>query len=69
MMTSKESTPLITEDLLDSERSNNSSLRHFIESFSSSERQHALQVLGVGPAASLIKDAVLGFQDAPYEVK
>jgi len=43
------------------------SLRRFVRSLSSAERQHALEVLGVGPAASMIKDAVLGYQDAPYE--
>lgn len=31
------------------------------------ERQRALQEPGVGKAAHLIKDAVMGYQDAPYE--
>lgn len=47
--------------------SNDYSLHHLMQSFSSTERQHALKELGVGPAASMIKDAVLGYQDAPYE--
>jgi len=75
----KESTPLLSEGSLSSaiyskDGSNNSngsfmrdSLRQLMESFSSTERHHALKVLRVGPAASMIKDAVLGYQDAPYE--
>ncbi|VEU38175.1 unnamed protein product [Pseudo-nitzschia multistriata] len=43
------------------------SMHRLLESFSTTERQHALKELGVGPAASMIKDAVLGYQDAPYE--
>jgi len=37
------------------------------DSFSLTDRQQALEMPGVGPAASMIKDAVLGYQDAPYE--
>jgi hypothetical protein len=37
-----------------------------IRSLSSTQREHALRDLGVGPAAFLIKDAVLGYQDAPW---
>lgn len=37
-----------------------------LQSMSSSQREHAM-TLGVGPAAFLIKDAVIGQQDAPYE--
>ena len=78
-MINKESTPLLSENSVDSAiypvgRSNNSndsfmrySLRQLFGSFSSAERRHALEVLGVGPAASMIKDAVMGYQDAPYE--
>lgn len=43
------------------------SLHKVLASFSSTERQHALKVMGVGPAASMIRDAVMGYQDAPYE--
>ena len=38
------------------------SMHRLLESFSTTERQHALKELGVGPAASMIKDAVLGYQ-------
>jgi hypothetical protein len=37
-----------------------------LQSMSTSQREHAM-TLGVGPAAFLIKDAVIGQQDAPYE--
>lgn len=41
--------------------------RKMMKSLSSEERRHALREKGVGRAAFLIRDAVLGFQDAPYE--
>jgi hypothetical protein len=37
-----------------------------IRSLSSSQRERALQESGVGPAAFLIKNAVVGHQDAPW---
>ena len=42
-------------------------VRSLVERSLLTERQRALRVEGVGHAAHLIKDAVLGFQDAPYE--
>ena len=42
-------------------------LSELLESFSSTDRDLALKENGVGPAAAMIKDAVLGYQDAPYE--
>lgn len=38
-----------------------------IKSLSSSQREYALEKMGVGPAAFFIKDAVVGKLDAPYE--
>ncbi len=75
-MINRETTPLLSEGSAISpigQRDSSSfpfvhsSLRKLIESLSSTEREHALQVMGVGPAASMIKDAVLGYQDAPHE--
>jgi hypothetical protein len=78
-MINKESTPLLSDGSVGSAISskggwNNAngsfmrdSLGQILESFSSTERQDALKAFGVGPAASMIKDAVLGYQDAPYE--
>lgn len=43
------------------------SIGRIFEPFDSSERRHALKVMGVGPAAFMIKDAVMGYQDAPYD--
>jgi hypothetical protein len=37
-----------------------------LQSMSTTQREHAM-TLGLGPAAFLIKDAVIGQQDAPYE--
>ncbi len=73
---SLETTPLLSEGSVISPRDGRESssfsfkhpsLRKLLESVSSTEREHALQVMGVGPAASMIKDAVMGYQDAPYE--
>ena len=78
-MIDSESTPLLSEGSvgstidLENESSNSNgpftrySIRRLFSSVSHTERQRALKLLGVGPAASLIKDAVLGYQDAPYE--
>lgn len=44
-----------------------SSFRKVLESFSKSERDDALEIEGVGPAAFLIRDAVLGEVDNPAE--
>ena len=78
-MINRESTSLLSEGSIGSAISPESrcndvnglfvreSKRQILESFSSTERQDALKALGVGPAASMIKDAVLGYQDAPYE--
>lgn len=53
-----------------STRSSSASFRYvsnrIIRSLSSSQRENALRNMGVGPAAFLIKDAVLGYQDAPW---
>ena len=44
-----------------------SSFRRVLESFSKSEREEALRIEGVGPAAFLIRDAVLGEVENPAE--
>mmetsp|Transcript_36993 Transcript_36993/g.41654 ORF Transcript_36993/g.41654 Transcript_36993/m.41654 type:complete len:840 (-) Transcript_36993:136-2655(-) len=79
MTVAKESSPLLTGDSNGPTMSlkgnptehRTSSIRNFskqmMKSLSSEDRRHALKELGVGPAAFLIRDAVLGFQDAPYE--
>jgi len=79
MTVGKESSPLLTGDSNGSTMGlkdiptelRTSSIRNFskkmMKSLSSEDRHHALKELGVGPAAFLIRDAVLGFQDAPYE--
>lgn len=51
----------------DSDFSVVASIGRLFESYHSIERRHALQVPGVGPAAFMIKDAVLGYQDGPYD--
>mmetsp|Transcript_12926 Transcript_12926/g.30210 ORF Transcript_12926/g.30210 Transcript_12926/m.30210 type:complete len:840 (+) Transcript_12926:141-2660(+) len=45
----------------------NDAVSRLVQKFTTTERQRALKDLGIGKAASLIKDAVLGYQDAPYE--
>jgi len=79
MTVAKESSPLLTGDsngtIMGLEGNTteykSSSMRSFsskmMKSLSSVDRHHALKNLGVGPAAFLIRDAVLGFQDAPFE--
>lgn len=76
----KETTPLLSESSIlrnnrpstfgRSSTQSAASFRHvsnrIIRSLSSSQREHALRDMGVGPAAFFIKDAVLGHQDAPW---
>lgn len=81
IMVAKESSPLLTKEVAGSVSSDagldqrtkykTSSMRSFtnkmMKSLSSEDRRHALKQPGVGHAAFLIRDAVLGYQDAPHE--
>jgi len=78
-MINRESTPLISDSSVDSTINSKNgsdnvdcsfmshSMCQIFGSVSLTKRQRALKLLGVGPAASLIKDAVLGYQDSPHE--